>query len=188
MKREFIASCRDRRSGSDWVHIPVLAYNMDEAFKRARFAVIDKLPATPGAIIDVKCASEGFAAVYTYQGSAVEARQRDIWMGAEAPIRVEITTDDRSEIYNIVSTSREQRRQELGGEWPDDRRPNVFSGGYLINPGVIVPDWADFCEWCKDSDVREEELNRFDSRFLARQEQYLAEMDSETQVEHPGFG
>jgi hypothetical protein len=44
-------------------------------------------------------------------------------------------------------------------------------------PPPIIPAelFREFHEWCEDSDVPEEELNRWDSRFVARQQQFLAE-------------
>jgi hypothetical protein len=43
---------------------------------------------------------------------------------------------------------------------------------------VIVPDWDDFYEWCKDSGYPECELDINDYRCMIHQRDYLEEMEN----------
>lgn len=43
-------------------------------------------------------------------------------------------------------------------------------------PAPIVPNWAAFCEWAKEGGYDESYFNRWDSKSLALQAQYLEEL------------
>lgn len=48
--------------------------------------------------------------------------------------------------------------------------------GFPTKPPVIISDWSAFCEWAKDAGYDESYLNQWDSKCLALQEQFLAEL------------
>jgi len=47
--------------------------------------------------------------------------------------------------------------------------------GFPTKPPVIVADWEAFCAWAKEAGYDESHLNRYDSKCLALQEQFLEE-------------
>lgn len=45
-------------------------------------------------------------------------------------------------------------------------------------PNLVRPEeWADFCEWARDGGYDQSYFNRWDSKSLELQKQYLAERD-----------
>jgi hypothetical protein len=43
-------------------------------------------------------------------------------------------------------------------------------------PSIVSEnEWSDFCEWARDGDYDQSYFNRFDSKCLALQQQYLEE-------------
>lgn len=50
-------------------------------------------------------------------------------------------------------------------------------------PLVSNEDWSDFCEWARDGGYDQSYFNRWDSKSLALQQQYLGERDEHNQTE-----